>query len=444
MHISLSATCMRVKTPSLEAAGVVLSGPIGFELKPGEINVIRGGNGVGKSTLLRLMSNSLPGQCVLFKPEFGLRDELLVHTHLQIVLSHLRTNAHSVESLLERVGLANWQYERIGTLSSGQRARLGLCSLLAGQFKVWLLDEPLNALDQEGIATLAGAVATHFHQGGIVFMATHVDASVLTQHLAGVPVKEGRLEQGKLLGGFVADTHLDDSRVDDSLAREAGHAAKVNFPALLQRDWAVTLGNPQALLWGALFHWMVLSFFGIGLGKPSTEFAQVAVWVSLLLALMLGAKDWFAEDHRTGWLGFVAGLNPDNIALYWLVRVVFLAFCQILVLVPVTGLVALQLGLHTTQTFDLALALSVGIWAVAPLLGLIVLLVMLTRGGAVLVYLLALPLLVPVLIFGLEASQANGLGRSAIAPLAVLASLGLLGCLLGPFVAKRLVGLIQE
>ncbi|MFN7505547.1 MAG: heme exporter protein CcmB, partial [Limnobacter sp.] len=222
------------------------------------------------------------------------------------------------------------------------------------------------------------------------------------------------------------------------------HSVKVTLPALLKRDWAVALGNPQALLWGALFHWMVLSFFGIGLGKPSAEFAQVAVWVSLLLALLLGAKDWFAEDHRVGWLGFLAGLNPDNTALYWLVRIVFLVFCQVLVLVPVTGLVALQLGLNSAQTLDLALALTAGIWAVAPLLGLIALLVMLTRGGAVLVYLLALPLLVPVLIFGLEASQAATMGRSAIAPLAVLASLGLLGCLLGPVVARRIVGLIQE
>jgi heme exporter protein CcmB len=205
------------------------------------------------------------------------------------------------------------------------------------------------------------------------------------------------------------------------------------LPALLKRDWAVALGNPQALLWGALFHWMVLSFFGIGLGKPSAEFAQVAVWVSLLLALLLGAKDWFAEDHRVGWLGFLAGLNPDNTALYWLVRIVFLVFCQVLVLVPVTGLVALQLGLNSAQTLDLALALTAGIWAVAPLLGLIALLVMLTRGGAV-----------PVLIFGFEASQAATMGRSAIAPLAVLASLGLLGCLLGPVVARRIVGLIQE
>ena len=55
MHVSLSAACLRVKTPALEAAGVVLSGLIGFDLKPGEINVIRGGNGVGKSTLLRLI-----------------------------------------------------------------------------------------------------------------------------------------------------------------------------------------------------------------------------------------------------------------------------------------------------------------------------------------------------------------------------------------------------
>ncbi|WP_394672588.1 heme exporter protein CcmB [Limnobacter sp.] len=439
MQVSLSVTGLQVKTPALEAATVLLSGPIEFELKSGEINVIRGGNGVGKSTLLRLMSNALPGQGILFRPEFGLRDELLVDTHLQIVMDHLGADSNQIEQLLEQVGLSNWQYERIGTLSSGQRARLGLCTLLAGQFKVWLLDEPLNALDHDGVATLAKAIEIHFQRGGILFMATHVDAAVLSQHLSLVPVKEGWLEHGGLVGNFAP------ASADPFAPSEVSQLpARVTLSALLKRDWAVAWGNPQALLWGALFHWMVLSFFGIGLGKPSAEFAQVAVWVSLLLALLLGAKDWFAEDHRAGWLGFVANLNADNIAFYWLIRVVFLALCQALVLVPVTGLVALQLGLAGVQTLELVCALIAGIWAVAPLLGLIALLVMLTRGGAVLVYLLALPLLVPVLIFGLEASQAGGLGRTAVAPLAVLASLGMLGCLLGPFVAKRLVALIQE
>jgi ABC-type hemin transport system ATPase subunit len=100
MQISLSATCLQVTTPKLEAAGVVLSGPIGFALKPGEVNVIRGGNGVGKSTLLRLMSNSMPGVCVLFKPEFGLRDELLVDTHLKIVLQHLGVGGTDIKILI--------------------------------------------------------------------------------------------------------------------------------------------------------------------------------------------------------------------------------------------------------------------------------------------------------------------------------------------------------
>lgn len=438
MQAQFLSNRLQVNCAALEAAGVVLSGPLQFALPAGEVNVLCGANGVGKSTLLRALSNSTPALSVLFKPEFGLRDELLVRDHLRSVLEHLRADVHQIDKLLIEVGLADWQYERVGTLSSGQRARLGLCTLLAGHFRLWLLDEPLNALDAEGVAVLAKAVGKHLKQGGLLIMATHVNAEVLTQHLQGVTVNVGWLEQGELRGGF--------SNAVPSSFEQAQHdpQKKIPFAALLRRDWVLLRANPQALLWGALFHWMVLSFFGIGLGKTNAEFAQVAIWVSLLLALLLGAKDWFDEDHRVGWMRFLWNLDPGNVANYWLVRVLDLALCQIIVLVPVTGLVALQFGLNGNQFFTLVLALAAGIWATAPLLGLISLLVMLTRGGAVLVYLLALPLVVPVLIFGLEASQAADLGRSAVAPLSVLISLGVLMCLVGPVVAKRLVGLIQE
>jgi heme exporter protein CcmB len=214
--------------------------------------------------------------------------------------------------------------------------------------------------------------------------------------------------------------------------------------ALVKREWTLLLGNPQTVLWGALFHWMVLSFFGIALGTPDVEISRVLVWVSLLLAVLLGAKDWFIEDHRVGWLRFVAHLNSQGLGNYWLTRVLGTALCQMVVLVPVTGLVAIQLGLNVAQTVQLIVAMLVGLWAMAPLLGLIALLVMLTRGGAVLVYLFALPMLLPVLIFGLEASRAADLGRSPLAPLAVLFGLGMLICLIGPSVARRLIQLIQE
>ena len=442
MQAEFTPNGLQINCSELQAAGVSLAEGLQFDLNAGELNVLRGANGVGKSTLLRGMANSLPGQAVLFKSEYGLRDELLVHQHLRAVLAHAGQSAGQVDELLKQVGLADWYHERVGTLSSGQRARLGLCALVAGKFKVWLLDEPLNALDVDGQILLSTLLAAHFQAGGIVFIATHIDPAVLLKHLPGVHLRAGLLENGELTG------ELTGKWTEQRTLQKGAQAAPLNrvvpWQALIKREFAVLCGNPQVLLWGALFHWMILSFFGIGLGNPGVEFARVAVWVSLLLATLLGAKDWFAEDHRVGWVRWLSHLHPENLGAYWLVRVLMMATSQIAVLVPVTGLVALQFGFSVQQSLQLILALGAGLWAITPLLGLIALLVMLTRGGAVLVYLLALPLLVPVLIFGLEASQAQDLGRSVFAPLAVLGSLGLLLCLLGPWVAKRLVALIQE
>lgn len=437
---TLSTQQLHVRCTSLQAAGVVLSGEIQCVLNSGEVHVLRGANGVGKSTLLRALANALPGQAMLFKAEYGLRDELLVHDHLQNLLAHLNRAHTDMAHILAQVGLSDWQHERIGTLSSGQKARLGLCTLLVSPFRVWLLDEPLNALDTEGQQVLAKALEQHLQAGGFVFMATHVDPAGLLQQLPGVLVNVDVLAQGQLRGDAASRQPVSPAKPCLSLEP----TANVPVGALIKRDWAVLWGNPQAVLWGALFHWMVLSFFGIGLGKTSVEFAQVATWVSLLLAVLLGAKDWFAEDQRVGWIRFLTQINQGITGTYWLVRVLYTACAQMLVLVPVTGLAALQFGLNGAQALQLIFAMVAGVWAIAPLLGVIGLLVMLTRGGAVLVYLFALPLLVPVLIFGLEASQAADLGRSALAPLAVLFSLGLLACLLGPVVARRLIQLIQE
>ena len=438
IQAQLSSQQLTVHCSELQAAGVALAGEFECVLSTGQLHVLRGANGVGKSTLLRAIGNALPGQAVLFKSEYGLRDDMLVHEHLKTVLNHLHGASPSLFSLLEQVSLSDWEFERIGALSSGQRARLGLCTLLAAHFRVWLLDEPLNALDSEGQRVLANALSIHLESGGLVFMASHIDPQQVLQHMPGVSLGHHLLENGHLHSENSTSNNFSD--VD---LISPGHQC-VPFWALITREWAVLRTNPQAVLWGALFHWMVLSFFGIGLGKPSVEFAQVAVWVSLLLAVLLSAKDWFTEDHRVGWLRFVAHLHPNCLGLYWLVRVLYTALAQIIVLIPITGLVALQFGLNAEQSGQLVLAMLAGVWAIAPLLGLVALLVMLTRGGAVLVYLFSLPLLVPVLSFGLEASRAVEYGRSATAPLAVLFCMGLLICLIGPPLAKRLIQLIQE
>ncbi|WP_370263480.1 ATP-binding cassette domain-containing protein [Limnobacter sp.] len=440
MQVSVQAHCLQVQADQLDVAGVQLTGPIGLSLKAGRVYVLQGQNGVGKSTLLRGMANGLVGRVHVFKPEFGLRDELTVKQHLSAVLQMLGQPSEQSDELLQKVGLLEWQYEHIGTLSSGQRARLALCAMLAHPSEVWLLDEPLNALDQQGVAVMASAIQQQVLAGGFVVMASHVDATQLQAHARGLQIELLQFQDGRI----TAVEGVDGNTPGASAQMNQTNTATARPLALLRRELSLLRATPQLVLWGALFHWVVLSFFGIGLNKPGAQFAQVAAWVSVLLALMLNAKDWFTEDQRVGWVRHLFVWHPRNFQGYWLMRVLVSALANIAVLVPVSALVALQFGLGTQQASALTLALAAGLWASAPLLGLVALLVMLTRGGAVLVYLFALPLLVPVLIFGLEASQAADFGRSAQAPLAVLGSLGVLGYLLGPWVAQRLNNLLQE
>ena len=132
------------------------------------------------------------------------------------------------------------------------------------------------------------------------------------------------------------------------------------------------------------------------------------------------------------------------LSAYWVSKVLLSVVVQIASVLPVALLASIQFGLNAQQVIDLALSLSLGLAAAAPLLALVSLMVLMTRGGAVLVYVLALPMLVPVMVFGLEGSQAQELGRSTLAPWFVLGSMASLGLLLGPWLGRRLMILIQE
>ncbi|HEX4880008.1 MAG TPA: ATP-binding cassette domain-containing protein [Limnobacter sp.] len=442
--ICLGSHGLDINIAPLSAAGVLLAPHIACTLPLGQVHLVHGDNGVGKSTLLRKVSLALGAQAQLYKPEHGLRDELLLIQHAAQILAMHRVPTQRGHALLEQLGLGDWAHERIGTLSSGQRARLGLLHWCVQPAPVWLLDEPLNNLDANGRMLLLGMIQHHLDQGGVVLMATHLDWPELHTRCGSNRIATLRLQQGQLQADAFA-SHLNPQRTphtQQSVCFDVPRAAP--WSALFMRQLAVWWAQPQQVLWGALFHWMVLAFFGMGLNKPDPQVVFVAVWVSFLLALMLNAKDWFADDVRVRWLAELQAFEPRTLGRYWLATVAIQAALHMVVMLPVTGLAALQFGLGASQAMALCVALLLAVWAVAPLLGMLSVLVLLTRGGAVLVYLLALPLVVPALLFGLEATRASLLGRSPEAPLLVLFALGALLYLIGPVVARRLFELIQE
>lgn len=163
----------------------VLAG-LSFNLMPGQALILRGPNGSGKTTLLRTIAGLQT--CVAGKIDAG-EDQIAYAAHsdgLKAMLSvteNLRFWAEvfgqdNIEPALNAFDLTGLQDRLAGTLSAGQKRRLGLARLLVTGRPIWVLDEPTVSLDAASVALFANAVRTHLGQGGIALIATHIDLGI--------------------------------------------------------------------------------------------------------------------------------------------------------------------------------------------------------------------------------------------------------------------------
>lgn len=160
----------------------VLEG-VSFTLAPGSALILRGPNGIGKTTLLRTIAGLQPclAGTISMAPESlayaahadGLKAVLTVTENLAFWASvH---GGADVAAALGAMNLSDLADRRAGELSAGQKRRLGLARLLVTGRRVWLLDEPTVSLDAGSVALFAGVVRAHLGTGGIAVIATHID-----------------------------------------------------------------------------------------------------------------------------------------------------------------------------------------------------------------------------------------------------------------------------
>ncbi|HVV95030.1 MAG TPA: heme ABC exporter ATP-binding protein CcmA [Hyphomicrobiales bacterium] len=182
---------LRVEDLALERGGRLVLAKLRFQLGEGEVLVVTGPNGAGKTTLLRALAGLLPlaaGRIVVEggDPELSQAEQLHFVGHRDGVKEALTATENLVAwrgllggegsdpaAALNAVALDHAADLPAGTLSAGQRRRLGLARLLVAPRPLWLLDEPATALDVAAQARLAKLVATHRAGGGLVVAATH-------------------------------------------------------------------------------------------------------------------------------------------------------------------------------------------------------------------------------------------------------------------------------
>lgn len=171
---------------------------LNFALPAGHTLLVRGANGTGKTSLLRILagiatpqSGELCWQGTTLKPrqpelrtqtmylghQAPLKDDLTALENLDFALrlDGLTADRAKLLAALEEVGLAMRRNLPARLLSQGQRRRIGLARLSLSRRKLWLLDEPLTALDAAGVALFGAHLDAHAAAGGLAIVTTHQD-----------------------------------------------------------------------------------------------------------------------------------------------------------------------------------------------------------------------------------------------------------------------------
>jgi heme exporter protein A len=179
---------LEVQDLAVARGGVPLLAGVGFTVEAGQALILRGPNGSGKTTLLRTLAGLQPplgglitggGETIAYAAHAdGLKTMLSVAENLRFWADIFGTR--NIDGALAAYGLDPLRDRLAGTLSAGQKRRLGLARMLVTGRPVWAMDEPTVSLDVDAVEMFSAAVSGHLSAGGLAVVATHVDLGLGT------------------------------------------------------------------------------------------------------------------------------------------------------------------------------------------------------------------------------------------------------------------------
>jgi len=178
---------LRLKDLTVSRGESVLISGFDLTVSAGDLIWLSGANGIGKTTLLRTMAG-------LLRPDIGqiehlqkanerglvgfqshkdaLKPTLTVRENIRFWAT-LSGNVARIEAAIDRLGLESFADRAASTLSAGQSRRVALAQLWAQDKRVWILDEPAAAIDNDGTTLIDSLITERLASGGAVILASH-------------------------------------------------------------------------------------------------------------------------------------------------------------------------------------------------------------------------------------------------------------------------------
>ena len=182
---------LSVENLAVSRGGICLFEGLNFTVSPGQFISLTGGNGVGKTTLLRSIAGLQPiddGKIVANLDDFVFAGDSNGVKSALTVLENLRFwntifGGKNLHEALSKFHLKKFENRFAGKLSAGQKRRLSLARLLLTDKPIWLLDEPTVSLDKKSMEEFSKILKNHLEVGGAAVIATHIDIGLTSLSL---------------------------------------------------------------------------------------------------------------------------------------------------------------------------------------------------------------------------------------------------------------------
>ena len=181
---------LKVSNLSVGRGGISLLNDVNFMLKAGQALVLRGPNGVGKTTLLRCVAGlqdpvlgdiNLEGSVAYAAHAEGIKGSMSVFENLKFWADVY--GGSMTEEVLLAYKLNDLAQRPAANLSAGQKRRLSLTRMLVTGCDLWIMDEPTASLDAENIALFYMTIDSHLQAGGAALLSAHNDLNINAETL---------------------------------------------------------------------------------------------------------------------------------------------------------------------------------------------------------------------------------------------------------------------